>query len=496
MDGVRERRQMQRQTAATLGWLKGQPRSFWAALSVLSAVLAVLVLVVIALSTQAGKAANGSQTPDQSGDAVTTQPTMTAQPTSTPTPTPTPTPSPTPTPAAAPSPDPVEPANAPTDDAVAPGGDQPIGAQEPPRYGTIPENVNASAELLALKDALAQAIDEYRSSVGSIEVGIAVTDLQTGETISINGNRPQRTGCTINAIALLAAVGEFEAGRADPRDVAYSIRVGIGHSYPPEVRRFLVTVFGDYWSGVYRARELMAVWGMEASVFDHLPYYGDGTQNNLLTALEMNLVLSRLYHGELFTAEWTTYALARLREIKPGLNYMLPGQLPVLTKVAHKIGYYWDVDGWVNNDAGIVTFIGADGEEKAYAITYLSEKAPTEYLGYSFGSRLSRMVWDYFAATYGTGAAPVQAAQPAPALTPELTPAEIPLPTPETTLTPEPTATPQPSPSATPTPTPTPTVTPTPAPSVTPLIVPSPTPVGAFETPVPTPSLLPHGSTE
>ena len=359
----------------------------------------------------------------------------------------------------------------------AAGGDQPIGPQAPSVLAGVPENVGASPQLLALKDVLAREITAYGAQVGGIDVAIAVTDLQTGQTISVNGNAVQRTGCTINMFALFAAVGEFQAGRANPSDVAYNIEYGIGGSYPPQVKQFLQRIFGTNSAGVSRAQEMMGSWGMQASLFDHVPYYGDGTQNNLLTGLETNSVLTKLYQGELFEPEWTQYTLERLRNIRSYVNYMLPGQLPSSATVAHKIGYYWDTDGWVNNDAGIVTFTGADGQEKAYAITYLSQKARTERIGYSFGARLSRIVWDWFEATYKLGTEPPPPPPPLPATQPptaEPTPTPTPASTAEPTPTPPPASTPEPTPTPSPSPTPAPTVSPTPTPS--PTLEPTPTP--------------------
>ncbi|MEE8346376.1 MAG: serine hydrolase [Dehalococcoidia bacterium] len=366
----------------------------------------------------------------------------------------------------------------------AAGGDQPIGPQTPAALAGIPENADASPQFLALKDLLAQEITAYGEQVGGIEVAIAVTDLQTGQTISVNGNAVQRTGCTINMFALFAVVGEFQAGRANPEGLANNIEYGIGGSYPPQVKQFMQKVFGTHQVGVTRAREMMASWGMQASLFDHVPYYGDGTQNNLLTALETNSVLTKLYRGELFEPEWTQYTLERLRNIRAYVNYMLPRQLPSSATVAHKIGYYWDSDGWVNNDVGIVTFTGADGQEKAYSISYLSQKARSEYIGYSFGARLSRITWDWFEATYKLGTEPPPPPPPLPAVQP---PTAEPTPTPSPTLVPTPTPSPAPTPAptASPTPAPTPSPTPAPTPSPTPAPTPSPTP---SPTPAPTPT--------
>ena len=340
-------------------------------------------------------------------------------------------------------------------------------AQTPTPDGVIPENVNVSPEFLALRDALAKEIETYAAQVGRIEVGIAVTDLQTGETISVGGNDLHRTGCTINMFALFAAVGEFQAGRVDPDSVAYNVNVGIGHSFPPQVYRLMANVFGSVQAGVTRAQEMMTSWGMEASHFYQLPYYPVGPEMNGFTALEINMVLTKLYRGQLFEPEWTDYTLARLRNIAPYLNYILPGQLPKAATVAHKIGYFWDRDGWVNNDAGLVTFTGGDGKEKAYVITYLSQKARTEYTGYSFGARLSGIVWDYFAATYEPKSGALGRSQP---------PSPPPPAPPQPTATPPratPTLPPAPSPTAPPPP-PTPTATPSPPPS--PAATQSPTP--------------------
>jgi hypothetical protein len=287
---------------------------------------------------------------------------------------------------------------------AAPGGDQPIGPPPAPAANILPENTNASPDLLGLRESLLRELAAYQRQQPDFDIGLAVTDLQTGQTMSINGNTIWRTGCTINMFALFAAVSEFQAGRARPEDVAGLIKVGIGGSSPPEVAQFLDIVFGTHQKGVERADQLMESWGMKDSFYHHVPYYGDGTRNNLLTPVETNLALTKLYRVELFNDEWTSYTIARLLDIKPGLQYILPGTLPASARVPHKIGYYSDVDGWVIADAGLVIFPGANGEQTAYAITYLSHRATTEYAGYSFGTKVSRIVYDFFSAKYAVAA--------------------------------------------------------------------------------------------
>jgi hypothetical protein len=347
----------------------------------------------------------------------------------------------------APTPDPAA-----TGDPSA-GGDQATGPV-PAGAGGIPENVNASPEFLALRDSLDNSIRAYDAQVGGVDVAIAVTDLQTGESISVGGNVLHRTGCVINMFALFAAVAEFQAGNASPSGLGFSIKKGIGGSYPPEVKNFTQRIFGSYWDGTYRARQLMSTWGMGASYFDHIPYYGgDAPGPNILTALETNDILTRLWQGQLYDEEWTSYTIDVLRDSFWYVNYIIPGRLPAAARVAHKIGYYADYDGWVNNDAGIVSFTGADGTQKAYAITYLSQMAGSEKIGYSFGAKLSRDVWDWMAGKYGLWSPPPP---PTPQPTPEPTPQPTPEPTPPPTASPTPTAAPTPSASPDSSPKPTP----------------------------------------
>jgi hypothetical protein len=331
------------------------------------------------------------------------------------------------------------------------GGDQSTGPL-PASSGSIPENVNASPEFLALRDKLNASIAAYSAQVGGIDVAIAVTDLQNGQTISVGGNVLHRTGCVINMFALLAAVGEFQAGNASPSGMGFSIKKGIGGSYPPEVKNFTTRVFGDYGTGTVRARQMMSGWGMSASYFDHIPYYGGSAPApNILTALETNDILTKLWTGQLFNQQWTSYTIGVLRDSFAYTNYIIPGRLPGSAKVAHKIGYYADWDGWVNNDAGIVSFKAADGSEKAYAITYMSQMAGSEKIGYSFGAKLSRDVWDWMVAKYGLVAPPPPPPTPVPTPVP---PVPTPVPTPEPTPMPTPEPTPSTSPTASPTPTP------------------------------------------
>jgi len=252
-----------------------------------------------------------------------------------------------------------------------------------------------SEEFLALQAVLE---DRVRSYYG--DVAICVADFQTDEQICVNGDALHRTGCTINMFSLFVAMEEFMAGRARAEDWAYWIKIGIGHSSPPEVAVFVRGLKGSLEEGTRRADELMHSWGMKDSIFGYVPGYpGQDWRPNILTARETNMILAKLYREELFSPEWTAYAIDRLLDIKPGLNYVLPLFLPAGVRVAHKIGYHQDWDGWVYNDVGIVMMTQGDSQI-AYAISYLSQGMPTEYAAYIFGAELSKIVYDWFDQRY------------------------------------------------------------------------------------------------
>jgi hypothetical protein len=344
------------------------------------------------------------------------------------------------------------------------GGDQPSGPL-PSTHGDIPENVNLSPDMLGLQDQLASTIAGYEAQVGGIDVGVAVTDLVTGETLSVNGNSAHKTGCVINLFALLAAVHQFQAGNASPSGLEYSIKKGIGGSYPPEVKNFLNAIFGDYPDGVAYARQLMSGWGLKVASYDHIPYYGgsDSPPPNILTPLETNSILAGVWNDQLFDDQWSKYTISVLRDSYAYVNYILPKYLPDSATVGHKIGYYDDDDGWVNNDVGIVSFTGADRHEKAYAISYFSQYGSSEVTGYSFGAKLSLAVYDAMADRYGVWVEPTPLpAEPptdAPTSAPTASPSPTPTPTPQA-ATPTRTPTPSPPPSSPVSSTPTPTASP------------------------------------
>ena len=58
-----------------------------------------------------------------------------------------------------------------------------------------------------------------------------------------------------------------------------------------------------------------------------------------------------------------------------------------------------DYRGWVDNDAGIVTFRRGD-RVYAYAVSFFTQDVPSKYADIPLGQAVSRLVWLYFDGRY------------------------------------------------------------------------------------------------
>jgi beta-lactamase class A len=236
---------------------------------------------------------------------------------------------------------------------------------------------------------------------------VAVTDLETGETASVNGNRKQLGGCSMNLFVLLQATVDMQAGRYPPETVDVIdelIRTTTWSSNAATARDLYATVGdGDIVKGVSRVDLLMREsLGLRDSVIDHPPLYPDfslGRGDNWLTALEANKALVALWKGAVLAPEWRAYLLARLAAVKPGLNYLTGVVGGAGVTVSHKNGFFEYGEGFVDNDVGIVR-LKRRQEEVAFAITFLSEGVATKYGDVPLAQELVRLAFDHFSAAY------------------------------------------------------------------------------------------------
>ncbi|HKS90304.1 MAG TPA: serine hydrolase, partial [Tepidiformaceae bacterium] len=240
-----------------------------------------------------------------------------------------------------------------------------------------------------LQTAMAQAVAQYQEP-GTYAV--AVTDLQTGETIGVNQDQELESGCIINLFVLMRAVYGAQQGQYPLETVDALVRQTIWAS-DAEAAHSLDTIIGngDPVAGVAQvAAMIQGPLALPQVVLDHPPAYPAESlgvsADNLVTASAMNQALSDLYQRRLLEGEYRDYLLEAMTHVKPGLNY-LTAALPPEAAVSHKNGFYWTPAGWVDNDTAVVQFQG-DGGAYAYAITFISNDVPEKYADIPLGQQL------------------------------------------------------------------------------------------------------------
>jgi len=257
--------------------------------------------------------------------------------------------------------------------------------------------ISPNHEILQLRERLAAEI-----GASGINAAVAVTDLQTGESIDVNGDMPRLPGCAINWFVLLSVVMDLEAGRYPEGDVGELIAKTIYSSNPITARTLLIKTAGSVPAGVLKMNELLARLGLRSSLYDHPPAYPDEFSlrgwPNVLTANDMNRALTSFYHGAIVNIFWRDYLLDKMTGVKPGLQYLIPSGVGYGT-ASHKNGFHWSPGGWVDNDIGIVVF-NSGGVPYGYAISFFTEGVPTKYDDIPLGQAVSSMVWQYFANRY------------------------------------------------------------------------------------------------
>jgi hypothetical protein len=250
-----------------------------------------------------------------------------------------------------------------------------------------------------LQEQMSLAIDQY--SVPG-DYAVAVTDLQTGETVSVNGDRQQLAGCVMNLFALYQTVRDLWWARYPQSHVESLIAATIWSSNPHTARELYGIIGGgDVVEGVRRVHQLAGEdLGLSGVVLDHPPAYGESigvSPDNWVTALSMNQALAALWHGQVVSEpSWREFLLYHMTQVKPGLQY-LTAAVPAI--VSHKNGFLQATSGYVDNDVGIVR-LQRGGTEYAYAISFLSSSVGTEYADIPLGQQLGNLAYEVMSARY------------------------------------------------------------------------------------------------
>jgi len=267
--------------------------------------------------------------------------------------------------------------------------------------GPTPVVHDAGPELAALEDEIREAVAGYWLDGN---YAVAVTDLQTGETIEVNGNQRQLAGCSINFFVMLQTMIERERGVLTAAQTDTLLRTTV-HFSDPVTARQLYTLVGDgsLRDGVAATRDLVRALGLKGTVLDHAPLFLDaaslGASDNYLTATDANRALAQLWWGGVLPEAARDTLLDTMSDVKPGLNYLTA--YGTGGTVSHKNGFFPVPAGgwWVDNDIGLVRF-ERDGVTYAYAISFLSERVHEKYGSLALFRPISELVWAYFDRTY------------------------------------------------------------------------------------------------
>jgi hypothetical protein len=256
-----------------------------------------------------------------------------------------------------------------------------------------------AADMVHLQQNIAAAVARE-----SFSTAVAITDLQTGETIHVNGHTPRLPGCTINLFALMAVVIDLQHGRYSEPRPGDLIGQTINRSDPVTARTLMAHWLGggDVYTGVRRTNDLMRSLGMNNTLMDHPPAYLHETLYglpNVTTALDANRGLRAIWDGRVLTPGWRDYLLHKMTLVKPGLNYLIPAGTGPGARSSHKNGFLF-AEGWADNDIGIVWF-ERGGQRFGYAISFFTQHVPRQYADIPLGQQVSRLAWQWFTARYG-----------------------------------------------------------------------------------------------
>jgi beta-lactamase class A len=241
----------------------------------------------------------------------------------------------------------------------------------------------------------------------SVDIAVAVLDLQSGETVAVDGDERHLAGCTIKFFPALKAVYDVREGQRqfdDTLDYLIQRTVRISNNADSH---YLIDVVGVPETNAF----MTGVVGTSGSIITHAPgYFGENAlygieeEENYLTAADLVLAFAKLYRGELTTPELTSHLLDVMTQ-----SWLTPAEYGVIlyqtappeARVAHKIGYVgppWNV--W--NDAGLVMIDRPEGTV-AYAVAILTQSNQQYGDGPPTARQVAERVFQHFNEAYGLG---------------------------------------------------------------------------------------------
>lgn len=234
---------------------------------------------------------------------------------------------------------------------------------------------------------------------------ISVLDLQTGNLISINGDRRQFAACSNKMPIMVAVAQDIAAGKYTAADVDYLVRPAMGPSANPPAKALIkLAGDGDVGAGLRRINQIMWDLGATRSITTHPPgYWGEeygyaashGVVENYLTTDDLVTMYANLWRGQQLPEATRGYFWWSLTIATPFLDHAFHAPLPAGTEAYHKIGVLYEpINTW--NDAGLVIF-NRGGQPYAYAVAFLSSHNPGTYKnGYWHNITANQLIWQAF----------------------------------------------------------------------------------------------------
>jgi beta-lactamase class A len=266
-----------------------------------------------------------------------------------------------------------------------------------------------------LSSEMARLADDLEALVRSLEgpdhvsadIAVAVLDLQSGESVAVDGDERHLAGCTIKLFPALKAVYDVREGQRELDDTLdYLLQRTVRISNNAD-SHYLIDLVGIPETNAF----MTDVIGTGGSIITHAPgYYGENAlhgveeEENYLTANDLVLAFAKLYRGELTTPELTTHLLDVMTQ-----SWLTPEEYGVIlyqaappeARVAHKIGYVGPPDN-VWNDAGVVMFDRPEGTV-AYAVAILTQYNSEYGEGPPTARRIADRVFQHFNEAYRLG---------------------------------------------------------------------------------------------
>jgi len=241
----------------------------------------------------------------------------------------------------------------------------------------------------------------------SVDIAVAVLDLQSGEAVAVDGDERHLAGCTIKFFPALKVLHDVQEGQRqfdDTLDYLVQRTVRISNNADSH---YLIDLVGIPETNAF----MTGVVGTSGSFISHAPgYFGENAaygieeEDNYLTADDLVLAFAKLYRGELTTPELTAHLIDVMTQswLTPAeYGVILYQTAPPQARVAHKIGYVGPPEN-VWNDAGLVMFDRAEGTA-AYAVAILTQYNRAYGDGPPLARQVAERVFQHFNEAYGLG---------------------------------------------------------------------------------------------